>query len=129
MLSVQIVGRLTLLRTRSFSACKSSPQGRPQGELDRYYRLLRFLFLLRDLLDQELLRVAAGALDGAGIERIGQIGVPQRLEIAAAAAGLAELDVVLPCGSLVLGVLLLELHRPHGRERVVDVIEGVEIDV
>ena len=91
--------------------------------------LSHFLLLLLELLQQNVLRIAAGALDGAGIERIGQIGVAQRLEIAAAAAGLAEVEIVLPGRVPVLGVLLLELHRAHRRERVVDVVERVEVDV
>ena len=90
---------------------------------------LSLLLLPFDLPEQDLRCVPAGALDGAGGEGVGQVRVAQRLEIAAAAAGLAEVEIVLPGRVPVLGVLLLELHRAHRRERVVDVVERVEVDV
>ena len=62
------------------------------------------LLLPCDLIKQEMLCVAAGALDRTGLKGIGQVRVAQGLQIAAAAA-----------------IFLFELHRTHGRERVVDV--------
>ena len=87
------------------------------------------LLLRGDLLEQDVFRVPAGAGDGAGGEGVGQVRVAQRLEIAAAAAGFAEVEIVLPGRVPVLGVLLLELHRAHRRERVVDIVERIEVDM
>lgn len=68
-----------------------------------------------------MLCVAAGALDRTGLKGIGQVRVAQGLQIAAAAASLAEIQAVLPRRFFVLGIFLFELHRTHGGERVVDV--------
>lgn len=58
------------------------------------------LLLLCDLIKQEMLCVAAGALDRTSLKGIGQVRVAQGLQIAAAAASLAEVyvegDVLLP---------------------------------
>ena len=59
------------------------------------------LLLPCDLIKQEMLCVAAGALDRT--------------------ASLAEIQAVLPRRFFVLGIFLFELHRTHGGERVVDV--------
>ena len=91
--------------------------------------LLRVLLLLCNLLEQNFLRVAAGARNRAVFKRIGQLRIAQRLQIAAAAAGLAELEIVLPRGGFVLGVLLLKFHCAHRGERIADIVERIEIDV
>ena len=77
------------------------------------------LLLPCDLIKQEMLCVAAGALDRTGLKGIGQVRVAQGLQIAA--ASLAEIQSVLPRRFFVLGIFLFELHRTHGGERVVDV--------
>ena len=69
----------------------------------RRYRLLR---LLCNLIEEDVLRVATGARDGAGSKGVRQVCIVQRFEIAAAAANFAETQIILPCGCLVLGVLL-----------------------
>ena len=79
------------------------------------------LLLPCDLIKQEMLCVAAGAFDRTGLKGIGQVRVAQGLQIAAAAASLAEIQAVLPRRFFVLGIFLFELHRIHGGERVVDV--------
>lgn len=79
------------------------------------------LLLPCDLIKQEMLCVAAGALDRTGLKGIGQVRVAQGLQIAAAAASLAEIQAVPPRRFFVLGIFLFELHRTHGGERVVDV--------
>ena len=64
--------------------------------------ILHVLRLLRDLLEQNVLCVPAGTRDGTRLEGIGKIRIAQRLEIAAAAAGLAEVQIVLPCSGLII---------------------------
>ena len=53
------------------------------------------LLLLRcDLLEQNFLRISAGTLDGTGLEGIRQVRITQRFQIAAAAAGFAEIEII-----------------------------------
>lgn len=54
--------------------------------------ILHVLRLLRDLLEQNVLRVPAGTRDRAGLEGVGQICIAQRFEIAAAAPVLQRFD-------------------------------------
>ena len=64
--------------------------------------ILHVLRLLRDLLEQNVLCVPAGTRDRASLEGVGQICIAKRFEIAAAAAGLAEVQIVLPCSGLII---------------------------
>ena len=82
---------------------------------------VKLLLLPCDLIKQELLCVAAGALDRSGLKGIGQVRVAQGLPIAAAAASLVEIQAVLPRRFFALGIILIELYRTIVVERGVDV--------
>lgn len=70
------------------------------------------LLLLCDLIEQDLFRIAAGALDGTGLKGVGQVRVAQGLQIAAATASLAEIQAVLPRRFFVLCIFLLSSIAP-----------------
>ena len=68
--------------------------------------------LLCDLRKQNFCRVPAGTLDGTGLEGVCEVRIVQGLQVAAAAAGLAEPEIVLPGAFLVLACFFLNSIAP-----------------
>ena len=112
----------TVRRDRWLSITEPGLQSRSQrntptvgGGIPIMMKISKYLLHLVDLLQKNLPGITAGALHGSLLKGEGEIGLAQRFQRAPAAADLAEVQIILPSGILVLGVLLLELHRAHRR--------------